>query len=118
MNRDLTRLIINYVLIDMVIVLESFLVCKLRVYLNPLGFEMRCWLLRFLLFHTIFLFLCCSLLPEVEQLGHISHAMVSVEQSGHRVEQILIVLQVLLRSNVFKFESLPDINILQGRVAP
>ena len=76
----------------LVVVLEGLLVGQLRVDLDQ-------GLLRRLLGrlpHAILLALGRQLPPLVEQAGDRSDAVIGVEQGGHRVEEVLVVLEVRL----------------------
>ena len=42
--------------------------------------------------------------------------MVSIEESGHRVEEVLVLLQVLLPSDILKLKDFSDIDILKSWV--
>lgn len=104
-------------LVQVVVVLESLLVCQLCVDLDPGWASLNCTY-NFLLIiaHPLFLFLCCSLLPNVEKLSDISHAMIGIEECSHRVEEVLVLLQVLLPSDILKLKDFSDIDILKSWV--
>ena len=56
------------------------------------------------------------LLPHVEEQGHVVHSVVRVEQSRHRIQQVLVVVQIRFRFDVLQMELLLDVPVLQRRV--
>jgi hypothetical protein len=126
---DLTGLIVNKLgvqvgthgwrawLVQVVVVLESLLVCQLCVDLDPgwPSLNSTCYFLL-IVTHSLFLFLCSSLFPYIEKLCDIGHAMISIEECGHRIEEILVLLQVLLPSDILKLKDFSDIDILKSWV--
>lgn len=97
------------------IVFKSLLVSQLGVYLN---FRRGYFLAgHFLLLSQPFLLLLSgSQAPHPKELTHIGHPMIGVEQCSHRIEQVLILLQILLAPNILEFEYFTNVHILQSRV--
>ena len=85
--RDLARLVVNKLrvkmsphwrsswLVQMVVILEGFLVCQLCVYLNLRGTRHFFGMLS----NTFVLPLCGSLSPERKELRDISHAVIRIK---------------------------------------
>ena len=122
--------IIIHIFIIVFIVLKDIFVCKVCVDLNSrsiysflgrdsfflvrtLGLLLAGWLLLL----SLLLDSHGSFLPFIEQQRDIIHSMVGVEQSCHRVQQVLIVMQVLLLADFAQLELIFDIFVLQSRVA-
>lgn len=64
----------------------------------------------------LLLYIGSSLSPELEECSDIVHAVVGVEECSHRVEQVLIVMQILLLADLVQLELLLDVLILQGGI--
>ena len=117
--RDLTRLIHELVLgVDLLVASESVLVCKLGVYLDPFGLDRTprastAATTPLLFPHALLLLPCSRIFPPLKHVRDGGHLMVSEEKGRHRVKQVFILLQVLLRLNRLKVENLTDVGILK-----
>ena len=117
--RDLTWLIHELVLgVDLLVASECILVCKLGVYLDPFGLDRTprastAATTPLLFPHALLLLPCSRIFPPLKHVRDGGHLMVSEEKGRHRVKQVFILLQVLLRLNRLKVENLTDVGILK-----